>query len=54
MGKKSARLQVRLEEEDVKFLHGYAERHGLTISQMIRDFIDWLRRREESSGTSSS
>lgn len=54
MAKKTGRLQVRLEKDDLLFLHGYAERHGLTISQMVRDFIDWLRRREENDGSASS
>jgi|SaaInlStandDraft_3_1057020.scaffolds.fasta_scaffold02553_6 hypothetical protein len=54
MGKKSRRLQVRLEGEDHDFLLLYAERNGLTISQMVRDFIQWLKRREESDGSSTS
>lgn len=53
MAKKS-RLQVRLEDNDYKFLHEYAEKHGLTISQMIRDFIYWLKRREATDGSASS
>ena len=54
MAKKTHRLQVRVPEEYHLFLQEYAERNGVTTSQIIRDFIDWLKRRERANGTSSS
>jgi hypothetical protein len=51
---KDKRLQVRLTEDDHIFLHEYADRNGLSISQMIRDFIEWLKRREKNNGSEAS
>ena len=51
MAKKTHHLQVRIPEDQHRFFLEYAERNGITISLMIRDFIDWLKRREEASGT---
>lgn len=51
---KDKRLQVRLTEDDHHFLHEYADKNGLSISQMIRDFIEWLKRREKGNGSQAS
>jgi len=53
--KKEERLQIRVESEQLEFLRTYASKKNITISKMVRDFIDWLMRRdkqqEDSSGT---
>lgn len=46
---KTRRLQVRLTEVQHQFFHDYAERNHVSLSEMVRDFIEWLKRRE--SGT---
>ena len=44
--KKNERLQVRVEPAQLEFLRKYSAENNITISQMMRDFIDWLERRE--------
>jgi hypothetical protein len=51
---KARRLQVRIAEDQHEFLRAYAERHNLSISLMVRDFIEWLKRREAQSGSTAS
>jgi uncharacterized protein (DUF1778 family) len=51
---KEKRLQVRVTDEQLAFLRTYAEVHDLSISQMVRDFIEWLKKREAQSGTQAS
>ena len=48
--KKDERLQVRVTSEQAAFLKSYAADKSLTISQMMRDFIDWLKKREQMRG----
>lgn len=43
---KTRRLQVRVAEDQYSFLNEYSTRHGVSISLMIRDFIEWLEKRE--------
>lgn len=43
---KGRRLQVRITEEQHAFFHAYAERNHVSLSEMVRDFIEWLKRRE--------
>jgi hypothetical protein len=43
---KERRIQVRVTEGQHIFLRQYAEAHDLSISQMMRDFIEWLKKRE--------
>ena len=45
--KKDERLQVRVTSEQAAFLKRYAATKKLTISQMMRDFINWLKKREQ-------
>lgn len=45
--RKDERLQVRVSAEQAEFLRDYSARKHITISQMMRDFINWLRRREQ-------
>jgi hypothetical protein len=44
--KKEDRIQVRIDAERKQFLHDYASRKKITVTQMFIDFIDWLRRRD--------
>jgi hypothetical protein len=44
--KKDERLQIRVSAEQYQFLRDYASRNDITISRMMRDFIDWLIRKE--------
>jgi hypothetical protein len=46
--RKNDRLQIRVSEEQSKFLRDYSKRNDITISQMMRDFINWLIRKEQS------
>jgi len=48
--KKDERLQVRVTAEQAAFLKSYAAAKKLTISQMMRDFINWLKKREQVRG----
>lgn len=48
--KKDERLQVRVTAEQAAFLKSYAASKKLTISQMMRDFINWLKKREQVRG----
>lgn len=48
--KKDERLQVRVTSEQAAFLKSYAADKSLTISQMMRDFINWLKKREQMRG----
>ena len=53
MKNKTDRLQVRLDSSQLAFLRAYSAKHRITISRMIRDFIEWLKKREdEANGTS--
>lgn len=45
--KKDERLQVRVSAEQAEFLREYSASRNITISQMMRDFINWLLRREQ-------
>ena len=47
MTNKTDRLQIRVSPEQAQFLRKYADDKDVTISQMIRDFIAWLERRED-------
>lgn len=51
--KKDERLQIRVTADQAEFLKSYAADKKITISQMVRDFINWLKRREQenSNGT---
>ncbi len=44
--KKEERLQVRVDAKQLEFLKEYAARRNITISRMMRDFIDWLIKRD--------
>ena len=44
--KKEERLQIRVEAKQLKFLREYSEKKNITISVMVRDFIDWLMKKE--------
>ncbi len=50
---KTRRLQVRVAEDQRDFLLEYSLRHGVSISLMIRDFIEWLKKREGQGGYSA-
>jgi len=50
---KNRRLQIRVEPRHMEFLKEYSSKKNITISRMMRDFIDWLIRRE-SEGSSIS
>ena len=52
--RKEERLQIRVEAEQMEFLRAYAARRNITISRMVRDFIDWLKRREDHEGNSGA
>ena len=54
--RKDARLQIRVSPKQMEFLKGYSNHNNITISRMIRDFIDWLSEKElaESSSRKSS
>lgn len=52
--KKDERLQVRVTSEQAAFLKSYAAAKKLTISQMMRDFIDWLKKREQERGSNGA
>jgi uncharacterized protein (DUF1778 family) len=52
--KKDERLQVRVTSEQAAFLKSYAANKSLTISQMMRDFINWLKKREQERGGNGS
>ena len=45
--KKDERLQIRVTADQAEFLKNYSAAKKITISQMLRDFINWLRQREE-------
>lgn len=45
--KKGERLQIRVTADQARFLKSYSASKNITISQMMRDFIDWLQRREQ-------
>lgn len=47
--KKDSRIQFRCEEDDKTFLKNYAKKHNLALSKIFRDFINWLRKRDEQS-----
>jgi hypothetical protein len=51
MKKKDERLQIRVEPKQMKFLRDYSSRRNITISKMMRDFIDWLMRRDQQEGS---
>ena len=44
--KKEERLQIRVEAKQLKFLREYSEKKNITISVTVRDFIDWLMKKE--------
>ena len=44
--KKEARLQIRVSPRQMEFLREYSSSKNITISRMIRDFIDWLSSKE--------
>lgn len=45
--RKTERLQIRLTEEQAEFIKHYSVSKNITISQMMRDFINWLKKKEE-------
>lgn len=48
--RKDERLQIRVTADQAEFLKTYAAAKKITISQMVRDFINWLKRREQERG----
>ena len=45
--KKDERLQIRVTSDQAAFLRDYAATKKITISQMVRDFINWLKKKEQ-------
>ncbi len=45
--KKDERLQIRVTADQSAFLKDYAASNNITISQMVRDFINWLKKKEQ-------
>jgi hypothetical protein len=45
---KDAKIQIRIDSESKVWLKKYADSNKVTISRIFVDFIDWLKKREES------
>ena len=44
---KDAKIQIRINSESKKWLKEYAINNNITISRIFIDFIEWLKKREE-------
>lgn len=45
---KDAKIQIRIKSESKQWLKDYANNNNVTISKIFVDFIEWLKKREES------
>jgi len=45
---KDTKIQIRIDSDTKQWLKEYASNNKVTISKIFVDFIDWLKKREES------
>lgn len=45
---KDSKIQIRIKSDTKEWLKEYAKRNNVTISRIFVDFVDWLKKREES------
>lgn len=49
---KDTKIQIRIKSETKQWLKDYAARNNITISRIFVDFVEWLKKREDSKNAS--